>query len=362
MTLVALVSAKGAPGVTTLAVALAALTPGAVVADLDSDGGDLALRYRREDGNPLDLDQGLLSLAATLRRDPNDYSPSGPIDRHLQITGGGLEVLLGVKGPDQAIGLGPPLWSSLARALAESGRTIFADCGRIGPASPVLPVLAAADAVIIVARAELEELSHLRERLRFLTATLPTQYSGQSQVGVVLVATERDRAAGPRTEQLLRSSRVAVPVLGTITDDPRGAERLRGLAGGRAGRTMLVRSVRSLLPAVRALTGELDGVRVRPNQWPREGAERPHRAAEPNPFTEPEFLAEPAEPVEPPAAGSSPYRPADPYPDDTTGLDDSVDADPAALNDSADPIDPDDQADLELLDEIPASAAPNRGD
>jgi len=215
MTLVVLASAKGAPGVTTLTVALAALTPGAIVADLDPDGGDLALRYGRQDGAPLDPEIGLLSLAASLRRDHVDAGPTGPMEEHLQVASGGLDVLLGVTGPDQAVGLGP-LWAPLARVLAATERTVFADCGRLGPASPAMPVLMQADAVILLARAELEELAHLRERLRFLTATLPGRYAGPARIGVVLVARERDRAAGPRTEQLLRASGLAVPVLGAI--------------------------------------------------------------------------------------------------------------------------------------------------
>ena len=313
MSLIAVVSAKGAPGVTTLTVALAALTPGAIAADLDPDGGDLALRYRREDGAPLDLDQGLLSLAASLRRDPGDFVGAGPIDAHLQVAAGGLELLLGVKGPDQAIGLGP-LWSPLARALTESDRTVFADCGRIGPASPAMPVLLVADAVIMVARAELDELAHLRERLRFLVATLPSRYSGRARVGVVLVAGERDRAAGPRTEQLLRASGVAVSVLGTIADDARGALRLRGLSHGRVGRTTLVRSVRSLLPAVRMLAGDVSDVAQLRSQA-RNGVERP--AASRPPETRP-----PAGPApvllakEPPAhADPAPAAPSESMPE-----------------------------------------------
>jgi hypothetical protein len=263
MALVVIASAKGAPGVTTLTVALAALTPGAIAADLDPDGGDLALRYRREDGSPLDPQLGLLSLAASLRRDQTEpATQTGPVVEHLQVASGGLELLLGVTGPDQAVGLGP-LWSPLGRALADTDRTVFADCGRIGPASPAMPVLMQADAVILLARAEVEELSHLRERLRFLTATLPGRYNGPAQVGVILVARERDRAAGPRTEQLLRSSGLAVPVLGTVAEDARGAAQVRGLHGGRAGRTTLVRSVRSLLPAVITLVGYVPAA-VRP--------------------------------------------------------------------------------------------------
>jgi hypothetical protein len=314
MALVVLGSAKGAPGVTTLTVALAALSPGAVAADLDPDGGDLVLRYRRDDGAPLDPDQGLLSLAASLRIDPDDFVGAGPIDSHLQVTSGGLEVLLGVRGPDQAVGLGP-LWSPLARALAGAGRPVFADCGRIGPSSPAMPVLMVADAVILVARAELEELSHLRERLHFLTATLPSRYSGRAQVGVILVAPERDRAAGPRTEQLLRSSGIAVPVLGTIAHDSRGAAKLRGLGSGRAGRTTLVRSVRSLLPAVRVFAGDVPEVallRGEPELIP-ELIPEPISEPAPEPVPLPRFEAQdvPVDAVAPAdAAWGAPFEPA----------------------------------------------------
>jgi len=327
MALVVVASAKGAPGVTTLTVALAALTPGAIVADLDPDGGDLALRYGRDDGSPLDPEIGLLSLAASLRRDHTEVAgPTGPVNEHLQVTAGGLDVLLGVTGPDQAVGLGP-LWSPLARALAETRRTVYADCGRLGPSSPAMPVLMQADAVLLLARAELEELAHLRERLRFLTATLPSRYAGPARIGVILVAAERDRAAGPRTEQLLRASGIAVPVLGTIADDARGAGRLRGLHGGRAGRTTLVRSVRSLLPAVTALTGTAltVGVLTEAAAIPRT---RRHAALPPEPVAPelepvvpepvvPEPVAPTPEPVAPPepiAGFRSPYGPVIPEP------------------------------------------------
>jgi hypothetical protein len=266
MALVVIGSAKAAPGVTTLTVALAALCPGpTVAADLDPEGGDLGIRYRAPDGGPLNPEVGLLSLAASLRGDPAPSrsfraEPTPPaqaadaLPAHLQTTAGGLDVLLGVNGPDQAVGLGP-LWSPLARALAETPATVFADCGRIGAASPALPVVRQADVVILVARAELEELAHLRERLRYLTGLVAGRFSGPTRLGVVLVTGERDRAAGPRTEQLLRSSGVAVPVIGTVADDPKGAARLRGVGGGRAERTTLIRSVRALVPQIAGLAG-----------------------------------------------------------------------------------------------------------
>jgi MinD-like ATPase involved in chromosome partitioning or flagellar assembly len=255
MTLIAVMSAKGAPGVTTLTVALAALGgPDAVAADLDPYGGDLALRYRRDDGRPLDPDVGLLSLAATIRRGGRDLARDGAVlGDHLQRASGGLAVLAGISRPEQVAGLGP-LWRHVALALASNG-TVFADCGRVGPSSAVLPVLTSADAVLVVARAELEELAHLRERLRFLTGLMPSAAATRTRIGVVLITTERDSAATGRAQRLLASAGLNVPVIGRIADDPKGAAVMRGVRAGRPGRTLLVRSARSLLPAVLSLAG-----------------------------------------------------------------------------------------------------------
>ncbi|MCP5854114.1 hypothetical protein NL323_29700, partial [Klebsiella pneumoniae] len=61
MSLIVLGAAKGAPGVTTAAVALAAVWPrSAVVAECDPSGGDLALRLTGAGGRPLAQDHGML--------------------------------------------------------------------------------------------------------------------------------------------------------------------------------------------------------------------------------------------------------------------------------------------------------------
>ena len=261
MGLVVLASAKGSPGVTTLAVTMAALGgPGAILADLDPGGGDVALRYRNPAGDPLDPDVGLLSLAAAIRGRPAEQSPAqqaGPpeaplVGDHLQTISGGLPVLVGVGAPEQVTGLGP-LWPQLGRALrGVPDAEVFADCGRVGVGSPTLPVLLAADAVLLVSAADLEQLAHLRARLRFLREVLRGG-RGQVALGVVLVAPERDRGVAAETARLLAASGLPVPVVGTVADDPKGARLLRAAAGGQAGRSTLVRSVRTLLPAVRAL-------------------------------------------------------------------------------------------------------------
>ncbi|NNH23819.1 hypothetical protein HLB09_12095, partial [Pseudokineococcus marinus] len=158
--LVAVASAKGSPGTTALAVLLASLWPGDVaLADVDPAGGDLALRYRGPDGAPLEEDRGLLSLGAAVRR-----GAEAELAPHLQPVAGGLDVLVGVSAPEQVAGLGP-VWGSVARALRPHDRDVVADCGRVLPGAAHLPVLAGADAVVLVARPDVAGAAHLRERV-----------------------------------------------------------------------------------------------------------------------------------------------------------------------------------------------------
>ncbi len=79
MTLVSVCSAKGSPGVSTFAAALAALWPQeSLLADLDPAGSDLIWRYRAATGEPLDPDRGLLSLGVAVR--PGGTAAGGVAD------------------------------------------------------------------------------------------------------------------------------------------------------------------------------------------------------------------------------------------------------------------------------------------
>src|SRR5258708_11342673 len=69
MALIAIAADKGAPGVTTTALALAAVWPRPVLlAECDPAGGDLVYRLPAADGSRLDPRRGLLSLAVAARR------------------------------------------------------------------------------------------------------------------------------------------------------------------------------------------------------------------------------------------------------------------------------------------------------
>ena len=245
--LVALASAKGAPGVTTTARVLASVWPSDVLlADCDPAGGDVALHGRGSGGVPLDPERGLLSLGADARRGLE----ADALGEHIQILDGGLPVLVGVSHPEQLTGLGAA-WPALARVFANARATVVADCGRLVPGSPVLPVVQAADAVLFVVHPRLEAYAHLRERLRWLATADVT--GRRPVVGVVVVTDPRDTSSPAELEQLLAHEGLAAPVVGRLAHDPRAADVLAGRVNRGIARSLLVRSARELVEPVRRL-------------------------------------------------------------------------------------------------------------
>jgi MinD-like ATPase involved in chromosome partitioning or flagellar assembly len=251
--LYAVCAAKGSPGVSTAAVALA-LTWGtpAVVADLDPAGGDLALRYRDDAGRPLDPDRGLLSLAAAVRRG----SEGADVGEHLQSGGGGLgglPLLVGVSRPEQVTALGTS-WQYVAHSLATlPGHDVLADCGRVLPGSATMPVLTRADAILILTRPSLEELYHLRERLRALTQTLRLEGLDAVPVGVAVLASERDRDSVRDVQQVITAAGLPAKVVGAFTSEPKTASAVRYGLDVSPRKSLLLRSAAAIGDALRAL-------------------------------------------------------------------------------------------------------------
>ncbi|MFI0367128.1 hypothetical protein ACH35V_04570 [Actinomadura sp. 1N219] len=259
MALIALAADKGAPGVTTAAVALGAVWPRPVlVAECDQAGGDLVYRLPAQDGEGaegmLNPSRGLLSLAATARR---GLRPD-QIGEHCQRLVGGLDVLVGITNSEQAQAM-TWLWSPLGRAFAGLAPVdVIADCGRLGADTPLLGLLREADLVVLLTRATLEQVAHLRERVAALTAEL----RGGPPVGVLVLADPRDfrgsiaevdrilagaRHRGPAPDPAQGPPPADVTVLGGLALDPKGAELLSGRWGGRLDRSLLVRSAREVV-------------------------------------------------------------------------------------------------------------------
>ncbi|WP_230423824.1 hypothetical protein [Streptomyces radicis] len=257
MALIALAADKGAPGVTTTAVALAALWPRRVLlAETDPAGGDLVYRSVGEGGRPLDPGTGMLSLAATARRG----IAAEQLWDHAQRVSGGLDVLVGLAASDQAGGLAGQ-WGALGRAFAELAQSphqdaaadVLADCGRLDAGSPLLALLPHAAVLLLVSRVRPESIAHVRDRAAALRTKLHGQGRGTAQlalprIGVLLIADAQSggRIAGQVNEMLIASGSGS-SVVGLIAEDAVGAEQLAGRRRGRLDRSLLVRSARKVV-------------------------------------------------------------------------------------------------------------------
>ncbi|MEO7059892.1 MAG: hypothetical protein ABI083_09245 [Lapillicoccus sp.] len=250
VSLYAVCTAKGSPGVSTVAAALAVTwNRPTLLADLDTSGGDLAIRYRDPQGRPLLADRGLMSLAASLRRgsDQSDVEP------HVQRILGGPAVLTGVNRPEQVAALGSS-WQHVAHALADIDAVdVIADCGRVVPQSALIPVLASSSAVLVLTRPTVEELYHLRERLAGIIEQLGARDALGVPIGVAVVTDERDRGSAGEIHRLLDQARLDVTVVGKIAVDPKAAYRIRYSLEAIPTKSLFIRSVAAVGQSLREL-------------------------------------------------------------------------------------------------------------
>lgn len=238
MTTVALVSAKGSPGTTLAALALAVQWPRPVtVADVDPAGGDVLYRVRDDAGGPLDPDRGMLSIGAALRRGAGETA----LADHLQGTGFGFPVLCGVPSPDQLAGIGGA-WVHLPQVFETHPTDVLVDCGRVTTGSPAIGLLNQADVVCVVVRPDLEGSAHLRTLLRSLQAPLRVGQAGAPQLCVLAVTAYKDTAAVPDLQRLLDHEGLPARVVGALARDDKGARLLSSSRVGSVARSVLARS------------------------------------------------------------------------------------------------------------------------
>ncbi|OIV35653.1 hypothetical protein BIV57_20480 [Mangrovactinospora gilvigrisea] len=266
MALIVLAADKGSPGVTTSALALASVWPRPVVtAECDPAGGDLVYRLPDAHGNPLNPQRGMLSLAADARK---GLTPDR-LTQHVQALHGGLGVIVGTAGAEQSAGLGS-LWPELGPAFARMpGFDVFADCGRVGPDSPTLQLMPYADAVVLIARVEAEQVAHVRDRAAALHARLHRGGAETPPIAVVLVAeAKHGKQVARQVEELMQRSDVPARVVGTLALDPAGAAALAGRGRGRANRALLIRSARAVVQDLFARFGLANAPLAAPGQVP----------------------------------------------------------------------------------------------
>lgn len=251
--LIALASLKASPGVTTAALALAALWPGeqkVLAIEADQAGGDLAARFG------LDPVPGLVSLSAAARRD-HRVQVAFEQAQHLP---GGLPVIAAPAAAEQAgsalellTGDGRPLWANLAQ---DPDVLVVVDCGRLDPGSHAHRIVAAADVALLVARPTLDECDRLAKSLDALALRAEAT---NTELGLVL--------SGPGFDRDQVQANMRMRVWAQLPHDRKGAAWLSGTAGTSRHLTSL-----ALPKAARELGHEL-------------AAHHAHTAHEPEPAT-----------------------------------------------------------------------------
>lgn len=267
MGLIAVASAKGSPGATTTALLFGALWPRPViVAECDPHGGDVASRLPAEDGGVVDPDRGLLSLGAAGRKSLRPEL----VPEHTQRISGGLDVLVGVRVPEQSGGLAQQ-WGQLGPIFGGiPGFDVIADMGRLGAATPQNVMLAAATDLVMVCDAQPSNVVHLRERILALQPALRPESSNGTRIHVAVVADPKRRQAVREVDEAMRRAAAVVAEVYHVAHDPKGAGFFVGEMAGRPDRTALVKSA---LPVVARLAADTEPFFVPQVEQPAEPGE-----------------------------------------------------------------------------------------
>jgi hypothetical protein len=234
----ALVSPGGSPGVTTTALALALGWPRQVIlAECDPSGGDILAGLF---AGHLQASSGLVPLAVEAGQNP-DAVAAALWSQLIELDDErGRLLLAGISDPRQGVGLAP-VWPVLATTLIALPADVIADCGRLDNGGGPEPVLTASSLVAVVLRPSLRQVSRARARVGMLTQLL----GGTERVVLLLVG---EGTHSPREV----SRALGVPVAGTLPNDEKTAQVLSDGAGSRRG--LAARPlIRAAGPAGRAL-------------------------------------------------------------------------------------------------------------
>lgn len=248
--LVSLVSAKGAPGVTTTAMALAACATAQadasgdrrpLLVELDPSGGDIEM-LTAVHGEP-----GLPHVFVALRSRLDDDKVRGrAVEAPL-----GVSALLSPAGGWAAEAAVSACSAQIGPALAGLDGLVIADAGRWSRSQRTAQRIFGSSVVMVVCHATPTSVQHARWLLEELRAALPAP-------AVVVVVGER-----PYRVAAVQAA-FAVPVLGPVAWNPKGVNELcvGGSGSWRWRYSTLARSARGVLDELMASVREVGYGRV----------------------------------------------------------------------------------------------------
>lgn len=223
--LITLISAKGAPGVTITAMALAAVAPGGLLVEMDPAGGDVECLL-----GGTGTGAGLMDVVVDLSRNASGDT----IAEHAVEAPPGVRSILAPTGAAQvtaAVSTG----TNLPRVLAGLDAVVVADAGRWSRAQSTVRRVAGASVVAIVVHPTVSSVEHARG---------VADHLGDLGIGAAVAIIVGDRPY--RAEEV--AAAVELPVAGTIAWDPRGANTLLTVGASRQWRrTLLARSATTTL-------------------------------------------------------------------------------------------------------------------
>lgn len=250
MSLIVLASASGAPGVTTTALGLAVSWPRPVVLmDADPVGGSAVLAGHFRGG--LEHPDAMVSLVMALREGRlAEVLPQVLVE----LPGSQASLLAGPRSAAQAGSLAE-LWSPLLaqlRLTETAGCDVLVDLGRLGMVGAALPVLAGADAAVLLTRSDLVSLSAARQ-WGLSWASAAESGTGPAVARCVVVGAGRPYSSREAAQV------VGLPVVESIVWEEKAAAAINGaaLVSGRAA-ARLGRSYESLGAGIRELLAVTD--------------------------------------------------------------------------------------------------------
>jgi hypothetical protein len=255
MGLIAIGSLNGAPGVTTTALALAATWPEAplpTVVECDPSGGDIAARWR------LRSRPGLTDVAAAAA----EFGASDPEAleegvQTIEVCGAQLRVVCAAPGGAGVRSALPTIAAPGAKVLNRPDAWTITDLGRLDWGSVSWPLVAAADATLLVVEGSLAGVAHLRSRIsdvrqaealgaRLAVAVAPGEYAPVEVADLLLAADVNLDVLGGlgrpdpiapdpltwRTRKALRAWKDLAASLFAVADAPRPLELGPGSGAG----------------------------------------------------------------------------------------------------------------------------------